>query len=341
MLRLGALGDVCLATPLVASLARSFPDAHIDWIIDQSNLPLVDGFEGCYFIAINKPRSLVDYLKLYKKFSSYSYDILLVIQSSFRVNCLSRCIRATHRYGFGRLHSRDGQWLFVNRYVRAKAEHLVDANMRFAEALGAKDTRVCWSLPVSSGAVSWVAEKLNSSLPCIVMVLTSSKVERDWPIDRYKVLIQRLAQAYQVQVVLTGGPSKREQLRADQLISALDGGSAIINWVGQTDVGIFKALIQYADVVISPDTSAVHVAVALDTPVIGLYAVAPMAKTGPYGVTQWCVDCFDLAVQSLLKKDPKKVSWRQRVHHKQAMTLITVDDVFKRCQQLFEEKQLT
>lgn len=336
VVRLGALGDVCMATPLVAALVRSFPKATIDWIIDRANLPLVEGFEGCGFIAIDKPRSIGDYVTLYKQFSSYHYDILLVIQASFRSNCVSRCLRAKDRYGFGRLHSRDGQYLFVNRYVNAYPEHLVDANMRFAQALGATDVRVRWSLPVCSNARAWVKQRLKSSRPCVLVVLSSSKAERDWPIDHYKILINQMMQLRKIQILLIGGSSQRERCRAEALMRSLIDHQCIQNWVGQTNIAQFKAIIAHAQALISPDTSAVHVAVALGTPVVGLYAVAPAAKTGPYGANQWCVDRYDLAVKTWLKKDPARVSWRQRVHHPKAMSLISVDDVLCAVKRLFK-----
>ena len=332
LLRLSALGDVCLITPLVHELAAYFPDAEIDWVIDKANLPLVKDFPGCRLLPIEKPRSLVDYWRLFKQFRSSKYDILLVAQANFRVNCLSRCIRAKKRYGFGALHSRDAHFLFVNHHVASYPEHLTDAFMRFGQALGIGCPAIKWALPMDQEADTWARMLLSKQSFTLAVCLSASKSERDWPIEHWIALLQRLNERYSINIIAIGGGAPRELAQAKVLVGQC---GFVQNFVGKTSIEQLKALIEHADALISPDTAPVHIAVAVNTPVIGLYAVAPMAKTGPYKDARWSVDCYDLAVKQYLNKDPQAVSWRQRVHHPKAMSLITVDAVDEKCTKLF------
>jgi heptosyltransferase I len=76
----------------------------------------------------------------------------------------------------------------------------------------------------------------------------------------------------------------------------------------------------------------------MKTPVVGLYAVAPSKKTGPYLEPQWTVDVFAEAAASILGRGPGRIGWRQRVHDERALQLIKVDDVVDKLEKLFEHR---
>ena len=84
-----------------------------------------------------------------------------------------------------------------------------------------------------------------------------------------------------------------------------------------------------------------HLARAMGTPVIGLYAVAPPELSGPYGQMEFVVNRYPDAVRKLLGKDPDRVPWNTRVHHPDAMRLITVEDVLQQLDRLVTSIQST
>ncbi|HUG76527.1 MAG TPA: glycosyltransferase family 9 protein [Burkholderiales bacterium] len=79
-----------------------------------------------------------------------------------------------------------------------------------------------------------------------------------------------------------------------------------------------------------------HIAQAMGTPVVGLYAVAPAQKTGPYLEPQWTVDVFALATASILGRE--RMGWRERLHDERAVRLITVEAVVDKIERLFEHR---
>ena len=81
--------------------------------------------------------------------------------------------------------------------------------------------------------------------------------------------------------------------------------------------------------VVSPDTAAVHLARAENVPVVGLYAVARSALSGPYQALHYTLDAYPEAVRSLAKRDPSTVDWHFRVHHPEAMALIEAPAVWQ------------
>ncbi len=71
-----------------------------------------------------------------------------------------------------------------------------------------------------------------------------------------------------------------------------------INLVGKDTLEQSKALLERADLVISPDSGPAHIASALGTPVIGLYAATWSKRSGPYNSLYLCVDRFEAAARS-------------------------------------------
>lgn len=336
ILRLGAIGDICLTIPLVKTLQKQLPQAEIFWIISRGLYPFVEGLEGVKFIIVDKPKSLKDYWRCYRMLSQYHFDALLIPQATMRANLLSLMIKARVKYGYDRLHSRDGQRFFIHRKVRALPEHLLDTFMRFAEPFGAVEKNIDWTLPLAESDWEWAEQQLAGHTgKWLAICPAASKPERNWFVDRYVSVINELSQHWTFNVVFVGGSSPLEKQMAQEISEKIAVPS--VNVVGKTSLKQLAAVLGCVDALISPDTGPAHIASALQVPVVGLYAVAPAEKTGPYFSAEWTVNEFPQAVRTILKKDPAKVWWHERVHSQEAMKLITVEAVLEKLHRLFME----
>jgi heptosyltransferase I len=324
LLRLSALGDVCLCVPVVRTLQQAFPDARISWVISRPAHELVEGLDGVEFIVIDKPRSLRDYLQVYRQLRDRRFDVLLAMQASLRANLIYSLIKAPVKIGFDKTRARDAQALFTNRQIAFAREHLLDSFLRFAAEAGATQAVIDWSIPVGQADRDWAARQVEAQRRLLVVNACASKAERDWPVERFVAVMQYARERYNIDIVLTGGPSAQERAVAAKLCAAVPDA---INLVGQTGMKQLLALLERADALLAPDTGPVHLARAVNTPVIGLYAVAPAWLTGPYEAQQHCVDHYDDAVREILGKQPEQVAWKTRVHDPRAMQMITVDEV--------------
>ncbi|MDE0411763.1 MAG: hypothetical protein OXI37_06075, partial [Gammaproteobacteria bacterium] len=96
----------------------------------------------------------------------------------------------------------------------------------------------------------------------------------------------------------------------------------------------FLALLQGADVIISPDSGPAHIATGLGTPVIGLYAASNPRRSGPYFSQQWCVDRYDEAAHVFKNKSENELKWGTKLEYRGVMDLIAVEDVTSKLQAL-------
>jgi heptosyltransferase I len=329
LVRLSALGDVCLAVPLVRTLQHAFPDAKITWVTTAPMLQVLEGLDGVEFVLAEKASHPSAYLAFWRRMRSRNFDVLLGAQASFRAHFLYPLISARRKIGFAKNEARDAHWFFVGEHVRGRREHLLDSFLAFAEALGATKRIVEWRLPIAAADHAFAEKRLNTGTWLAVNPM-ASKPERNWLPERYAAVIDACIRRWDSRIVLTGGPVKAERDFGQQVLRRVLKPERVLNLVGQTTPKQLAAVLARAKLLIAPDTGPVHIATAMGTPVVGLYAVARPELTGPYNSQHLVVNRFPEAVRTILGKDPDQVSWKTRVKSPLAMELIAVDDVLQK-----------
>ncbi len=328
LVRLSALGDVVMVLPLVRVLQARWPDVRLTWVIGRSVYPAVAGLagEGVEFVVIDKPRRLSDYRALWSMLKGRRFDALLCLQASWRVNLIYPGISADRKIGYGRDRAKDLHRFFVRETLPDSPPHIVDGFFQFAAALGVPiPDRADWRLPVAADTAEWCAAHLPAE-PFVAVSACASKPERDWPVERFAELLRRVKERWNLPVVMFGGPSQREQEFAREIV--MKSGIQAVDLVGRTQIPELVSALARCRLLVAPDTGAVHIANALGRPVVGLYAVAPATRTGPYGNLGYCVDVFERAVRELQGLNPAAVPWSHRVHDPRAMQMIGIDEVF-------------
>ena len=125
-------------------------------------------------------------------------------------------------------------------------------------------------------------------------------------------------------LLAAGGPATEDDgLRASLELAQV----RVVNLIGRTSLKQLLALLEHATVLVCPDSGPAHMASAVGTPVIGLYATSNRWRTGPYLSQEWVVDRYPDAVSRALGKSVSELPWGYRVRTPYAMNLITVDDV--------------
>jgi heptosyltransferase I len=333
LVRFSALGDLVLTVPLLHALRQHFPQAGITLITSPLGHALLQGMPGVQFEVFAKPRTLTDYRAFYRAFRGRNFDVVLALQANLRINLLYPALKAPLKIGFDRERAREGQWLFCNQHIEFVGMHLADSFLEFAKRLGVTSQMSEWGLPLAEEDRAW-AQQVSARLPRPLIVLhpCSSKGERNWLLDRYAEVVRVAQRKWNCSFAFTGGNNALEREYCDHL--ARVAGDAGINLCGKTTPRQLAALLQQADGLIAPDTAAVHLARAVETPVLGLYAVASPELSGPHQRMDYVVNRYPDAVRRYLGRDATGVPWNTRVHHSGAMALITVDDVIHQLERL-------
>jgi heptosyltransferase I len=289
--RLSALGDCVLVLGALQALRQACPALHLSWLIDARIYPLFAQVPAIEWLPVTKPALPWDYLRLAWRLRNRRWDVVLAMQANLRVNLLYPGLRARQRIGFDRKRAREGQWLCCNQAITPRGPHLLDDFLAFAACVCPALPPPSWHLPLAPAAQQWAQRLLSTPGPHIIVHPCASRPERTWYAQGYAQVIRHLAREQGARVYLTGGSSPAECAMA----RAIAAQAPVVDLVGRTDLPQLAALIAGADVVIAPDTAAVHLARAFEVPVVGLYASVPASLSGPYGRSEYCVDVYEEA----------------------------------------------
>lgn len=325
LLRLSALGDVTHVVPLVRTLRTAFPQAALSWVIGKGERRLLDGLEGIEFIEYDKASGLAGMRTLRRGLHGRRFDVLLQMQVAARANLLSAFIPATRRIGYDRTRSKDLHGLFITERIPDRpCVHVLDALGSFCEPLGALQTEVRWDLPVPADARDWARARWPADgVPTLLISACSSHLRRNWRSERYAAVADH-AVARGWRVALCGGRSELERSTGDAILAAMCAPA--LDLVGQDTLKQLPALLERAELVMTPDSGPMHIANAMGTKVLGLHAASNPARSGPYSDRRYCVDRYDDAARKYLGKPASALKWGSKIEHDGVMDLITVDD---------------
>jgi heptosyltransferase I len=328
LLRLSAVGDISHTLPIVRTIQAHWPETKLTWIIGKLEHTLVGDIPGIEFIIFDKAKRWRAFRELKGELNGRHFDLLLHMQMSLRASLISTLVNAEIKLGFDRQRARDMQWLFTNRKIAPKQrQHVIDSLFGFSEALGINERVLRWDIPIPDAAHQYAEQQLGYGKSTLVISPCSSMAYRNWSVEGYAAVADYAVDNYGMQVVLTGGPSKTE-LGYGEAITRLMR-HAPVNLIGQTDLKQLLAILQRARCVIAPDSGPAHLATAVATPVIGLYACTNPERARPYLSAEYVVNRYPEAIREKYGKLPDQLAWGVRVRDPGTMERITVEDVTK------------
>jgi heptosyltransferase I len=342
LIRLSAIGDTCHTVPVIRTLQARWPSTRLTWVIGKAEHGLMRGLDGVDFVVLDKAAGWRGYAAVRRALHDEPFDALLHMHASTRANVVSLFVRTPLRLGFDRARARDAQWLFTNaRLAPQPRRHVMDGLLEFAEHIGAPRGPLRWDIPLADEDRAFAATVLSTAAPTLVISpCTGQRLRnfRNWSIESYAAVADYAHARYGAQVVLTGGATAVEQRYGEGIVAR--SAAAPLNLIGRTTLKQLLAVLERTSVVLCPDSGPAHMATAVRTPVVGLYATSNRFRTGPYFSQHLVVDKYPEAVARGLGRPVESVRWGQRVRDPDAMNLIAVADVTAKLDMAFAERAI-
>lgn len=314
-----------LVAGALQALKHTRPELDLAWLIDRRFHPLFAAIDGIELIAVDRPRSPADYAAIAWRLRPRHWDVVLALQANLRANLLYPFIPSAERIVFDRARAREGHRWLRGRSIVPDGPHLLDDFLAFVRTLAPAIDSPRWDIPLPEAAVRWADEIRAGPGLCVVVHPGTSRSERCWSADNYAALIRHLAEHRGARILLTGGGDGAARRLARQVSER----SPAVDLSARTDLPRFAALLKAADLVIAPDTSAIHVARAFETPVIGLYASAPSSLTGPYRWPHAAIDAYPRAYRARYGHLPEQSRRIKRLRRGAPMAHIDVRRVIE------------
>lgn len=283
LIRPSALGDVCRSVPLLASLRAAYPDASIDWLVQDSFAEAIENHPSLTSIVAFPRRALGRALRWGDPRGSLAFlarlrrarhDLVIDAQGLLRSGIFARATGARTRIGPS--DAREGASACYTHRVGCGHPHTVERMLALLEPLGIEPVRDM-RLYTSQADRAWAGEVCQGRSP-VVIAPTSRWAAKRWPAVRFALLAREIARTHLV--VIVGGAGEREQIAP--ILDVARASDRILDLVGATRVGQLMALVERSSLVIANDSACVHMGVGFDRPLVALYGPTDVARVGPY-----------------------------------------------------------
>lgn len=291
IIRLSAIGDLVMASVLVAGLRELYPHARLVWLVQSENAELLRLHADLDEVLVwprkhwRQLRQDGHWLVLAKAIWTFigllrqqGFDLALDIHGLIKSAIWARLSGARRRIG---INPREGSGFFLTEAlieprddVRIGSEYL--GLLRY---LGLPHADLKPSLPITdalkSRAKSLLA-RIGVTGPFIVICPFTTRPQKHWFDDRWRAVIADLSARWPGNLIVLGGPG--DLPAAAEL---LKNAPAARSLVGKTSLPEALAVISLARLSIGVDTGLTHMALACQTPTLALFgATRPYLETG-------------------------------------------------------------
>lgn len=284
LIRLEHVGDVLLTTPAFRALRRRFPKARIGVLVrdfsagilkHNKNIDNIIVWNAPWLSNLGKKDTWAHADRFIRTLSAKNYDLAVDFHGDPR-NILLASRVARYRIGFG---SR-GFGFLLNKVVPYGSQHVIDRNLSLAKALGADARDKQMELPLAAGDTRF-AERVFAKFgaaPVVCISPGSGRDEKNWLNERWAEVADSLVEEYNARILFTG--SKRERMLVDDIVGRMRHARGAVNLAGKTSLTQLAAVVKRCALVLSPDSGTMHIARAMETPLIGLFTVENAREWG-------------------------------------------------------------
>jgi ADP-heptose:LPS heptosyltransferase len=299
--RLDNLGDVLLTSPALRAISASLPGAEVTLLTSPvgaqvgrlhpdlagvivAEVPWVDPWQQLPHDSARE-RQLIETLRAGR------FDAAIIF-TSFRQSPLPAaylCYLADIPLRLGATTDGAGSVLTTRHRPPERLCHEVERGLDLVAAIGltTTDDRLALAPPPSAHAAArdWLASMEGRQGPLIVIHPGCSMPARTYPWDGYAAIAVRLVAELGATIVLTGDAGERELL--ERIVGHLDPATRRSTSVcaGSLPFPVFCALIAAADLTVTNNTGPMHIAAAMGTPVVALFALTnPPEQWKPWRV---------------------------------------------------------
>ena len=285
LVKTSSLGDVIHNLPVVADIRNHFPDAQIDWVVEENfaTVPrLHPHVHRVLPVALRRWRRHLASGAAWQQWRAFrqmmreqSYDFIIDTQGLLKSSIIVRGARGL-RCGYDWKSAREpmASFAYQRKFNVAKNLHAVERNRQLvAKALGYEE----------NAAPSYGLHATNSApdkalqVPYVVFLHATSRADKEWPEQNWVALGKWFASHNFSCVLPSGNPN--EYQRAMRLANAVPNAAPLPH--GSLEA--VAAVIANASAVIGVDTGLTHLACALDKPTVALYCNSDPGLTGVYG----------------------------------------------------------
>ncbi len=304
------IGDLLLVTPVLRTLRSNFPAAHIALLADAKLADLVKYNRNIdRLIAIDKKGyhdKLWNYIKLIGEIRDEKYDLVINLHRNERASFLAGLSGAGKIVGY----STFGPHVFFDRVLenRKRVKHQVEAHFDvLRETLGIakiddRGIEMWLDAAAEAEAAKIWAETYGSEAGTLKVIGLNSGASwptKRWPKEYFAALADRLLDLG-YGVAYFGGPMDEELVRETLGLMKNSPHPRLAVLTGKVRLMVLAALFKKCAALVTNDSGPMHIAVAMDVPLVSIFGASPVTGFSPYNnrsvvikTTAACHPCYE------------------------------------------------
>lgn len=280
-----AIGDTLLSTPGLRSLRLAYPQSHIALLVNGAYRELFAGNPDVDEIVAGRG----DWRGFWSRVLELRrrrFDLACIFHGN-EPQATPMCYLAGARFIFKLPNANRFRYLLSNREPVLRWEdfgHGIDQRLAVAALAGGAQTDRRMTLSVADASrdalTQWLAARgIDAGTRVIGFQPGASTRSRRWAPSRFVTLGRALLAAHaDARIVITGSPA--EAALARQIARDIADARVLVS-AGELQLPLLPALLARCALLVTGDTGPMHVAVAVGTPVVALFAVADWRRSGP------------------------------------------------------------
>ena len=311
LFRLERIGDLLMILDALGTVRRRLPDAELHLVVGSWNAELarlipaidhVDTLDVPWLSRETAPSALRAVVAQTARWRRHAFDLAINFEPDVRSNALAAASGAPRRAGYaakgGGALLTDVQPYDTSIHVAANALRLVERALPARDTVpprGAGSTALRISEQAHARAARLLAGKVGPG-PLVGLNPGTGRAITQWPGQRFARAAEKLAAQVDATIVLLG--STAECAQAEAVRRALPTHVRMIDLVGQTSLTDLAAVLTRLSFLITGDTGTMHLAAAVDTPIVAIFGLSDPARSGPLTPRSivvhgdlWCRPC--------------------------------------------------
>jgi predicted lipopolysaccharide heptosyltransferase III len=272
VLQLKRIGDLILTTPALVALRRHLPEAQITLAVEDATRELLPAMDYLSASLVYDRRGCNG--PLWRKLIFSHFDVCLDFTGNDRSALFSVLSKARVRATFQWVQRSGMRAMFYNRFIPSavRDHHTADHYLHLLRAVGFEETQAA----VTLHPPEWAEKKATQLLreagvegPFLIVHPGTARPEKYWVPERWAEVIGWVKARTGLEVVITGSKDVYEQ----EQLRAIKGHltAAVADLSGRMDLLTLGALVGRAQLVLSVDSAAMHLAAAQETPQVALF----------------------------------------------------------------------
>jgi len=276
-----------MTTPAVRAIRKRFPNSHVSLLAKPWVMPVFENSEHIDRLLIyddkGRHKGIFGKFRLARDLKKYHFDAAILLQNAFEAALITFLAKIPLRVGY----NTDVRQLLLTHAVSCtdeiKKQHQTDYYLNIIRGIGMKEDNRALYLELNQRdrlrAEKTLLEQHLSLDDKIVGINPSATYgpAKQWPLDRYAHLADKIQAFTGGRIIIFGGPNDR---KLGKKISQKMQHRPI-DLSGKTSLGEAMALIERCDLFITNDSGLMHVAAALDVPLIAVFGSTNSITTGP------------------------------------------------------------